>query len=64
MSTLREVRVAEKKMEQARKALFHYMELPRQKEIDVRLCANLAQQLQSATDEYVKLIEELVPFSE
>lgn len=64
MSTLREVRAAEKKMEQARKALFHYMELPQQKDIDVHLCASLAQRLQSATDEYVQLIEELVPSSE
>ena len=64
MSTLREVKEAEKKMEQARKALFHYMELPEQKDIDVTRCASLAAKLQSATDEYVKLIEELVPFSE
>lgn len=64
MSTLREVKAAEKKMEQARKALFHYMELPQQKDIDLKLCASLAAKLQSATDEYVQLIEELVPFSE
>ena len=64
MSTLREVKAAEQKMELARKALFHYMELPPQKEIDIKLWANLAEKLQSATDEYVKLIEELVPASE
>jgi hypothetical protein len=63
MSTLREVKEAEKKMEQARKALFAYMELPPQKEIDVKLWANLAEKLQSATDEYVTLIGELVPGS-
>ena len=51
-------------MEQARKSLFHYMELPRQENIDLKLCANLAQNLHVATNEYVKLIEELVPFSE
>lgn len=64
MSTLHEVKVAEQKMELARKALFHYMELPPQEEIDIKLWANLAEKLQSATDEYVKLIAELVPASE
>lgn len=61
MSTLQDVKRAEKKMEDARKALFAYLELPMQEEIDVKLRANLADNLQRATDEYVELIGTLEP---
>lgn len=61
MSTLQDVRRAEKKMEDARKALFAYLELPKQDEIDVKLRVHLAENLQRATDEYVELIGALEP---
>ena len=61
MSTLQDVKQAEKRMEAARKALFAYLELPKQQEIDVKLRSHLAENLQRATDEYVELIESLEP---
>jgi hypothetical protein len=61
MSTLQDVKQAEKKMEAARKALFAYLELPKQQEIDVKLRTHLAENLQRATDEYVELIGSLEP---
>jgi hypothetical protein len=61
MSTLHDVKRAEKKMEDARKALFAYMELPKQEEIDVKLRTHLAENLQRATEEYVELIGVLEP---
>ena len=61
MSTLQEVKRAEKKMEDARKALFAYLELPKQDDIDVKLRVHLAENLQRATDEYVELIGTLDP---
>jgi hypothetical protein len=64
VSTLDEVRKAEKKMEVARKALFAYMDLPQQKHIDGHHRARLAKNLQTATDEYVDLIEALSPISD
>ena len=64
MSTLDEVRTAERKMEIARKALFAYMDLPPQDQIDGHLRAQLAKTLQAATDEYVDLIEALETLSE
>ena len=63
MSTLEEVHAAEKKMELARKALFAYMDLPAQEQIDGSRRARLAQNLQAATDEYVGLVESLDPIS-
>ena len=42
MSTLQDVKQAEKRMEAARKALFAYLELPKQQEIDVKLRTHLA----------------------
>lgn len=63
MSTLEEVRAAERKMEVARKALFAYMDLPAQEQIDASRRARLAQNLQAATDEYVGLVEALDPIS-
>jgi len=61
MSTLQDVKRAEKKMEDARKALFAYLELPKQENIDVKLRVHLAENLQRATDEYVELIGTLEP---
>lgn len=61
MSTLQDVKRAEKKMEDARKALFAYLGLPKQDEIDVKLRCHLAENLQRATDEYVELIGTLEP---
>lgn len=61
MSTLQDVKLAEKKMEDARKALFAYLELPKQTEIDLKLRMHLAENLQRATDEYVELIGALEP---
>jgi len=63
MSTLQDVKRAEKMMEDARKALFAYLELPTQQEIDTKLRAHLADNLQRATDEYVELVEALEPAS-
>lgn len=64
VSTLSEVREAEKKMEVARKALFAYMDLPPHDQIDAHRRVRLAQNLQAATDEYVNLIEALSPNSD
>jgi hypothetical protein len=64
VSTLDEVRKAEKRMEVARKALFAYMDLPEQQHIDGHRRARLAKNLQAATDEYVNLIEALSPVSD
>jgi len=50
-------------MEVARKALFAYMDLPAQEQIDASRRARLAQNLQAATDEYVGLVEALDPIS-
>ena len=61
MSTLQDVKQAEKRMEDARKALFAYLELPKQQDIDVKLRTHLAENLQRATDEYVELIAALEP---
>ena len=61
MSTLQDVKRAEKKMEDARKALFAYLELPKQEDIDVKLRVHLAENLQRATEEYVELIGTLQP---
>lgn len=61
MSTLQDVKRAEKRMEDARKALFAYLELPTQQDIDTKLRAHLADNLQRATDEYVELVETLEP---
>jgi len=61
MSTLQDVKRAEKKMEDARKALFAFLELPKQREIDVKLRSHLAENLQRATDEYVELVDALRP---
>lgn len=61
MSTLQDVKRAEKKMEDARKALFAYLELPTQQDIDTKLRTHLADNLQRATDEYVQLVEALEP---
>jgi hypothetical protein len=61
MSTLEDVKQAEKRMEAARKALFAYLELPKQQDIDVKLRTHLAENLQRATDDYVELIEALEP---
>ena len=61
MSTLQDVKLAEKKMEDARKALFAYMELPKQEEIDIKLRTHLAENLQRATQEYVELIGGMEP---
>ena len=61
MSTLQDVKGAEKRMEDARKALFAYLDLPKQEEIDVKLRVHLAENLQRATDEYVELIGTLEP---
>ena len=48
-------------MEDARKALIAYFELPKREEIDVKLRVHLAENLQRATDEYVELIGALEP---
>lgn len=64
VSTLEEIRIAEKKMEVARKALFAYMDLPPHDQIDAGRRVRLAQNLQAATDEYVNLIEALGPNSD
>ena len=61
MSTLQDVKRAEKRMEDARKALFAYLELPKQEDIDVKLRVHLAENLQHATEEYVELIGTLEP---
>ena len=61
MSKLQDVKQAEKRMEDARKALFAYLDLPKQLEIDIKLRAHLADNLQRATDEYVELLGALEP---
>ncbi len=61
MSTFSEVKAAEERMNQVRTALTVYVERRAPHRSDIKLHLQLAETLKLATDEYVRLVSELVP---
>lgn len=59
MSTLQEVKAAEKRMNDAKEALRKYTERPEGAATDIKLHLRLADALKKATDEYVGVVSKL-----
>ncbi len=59
MSTIEQVKAAEKKMSEARGALLAYTERPQSEPQDILRHHNLAKALKEATDDYMRLVLDL-----